>query len=277
MALLGSERAKEILESSGDTQYTDYKKKFSELKKEVDSLSKADWYKNLYLNWLFVLKSLGINFGEGYPTFMQTIAWQDKELNTALASWTELRHDTLLYVGPLPEFYARLLTLTEMTNQGFKNLIPPEELEKLMIEAGLSKFSEILSQLLDISKKELENIPLEEQEYSFIENFGNISEGLIKTVSGGEVDPEVFKTVLVADVHTDGNTKKVLEEGVGYIKTAAIAYRLPDEQIVLGVGPTFSYYEFKQSMENRLTDEEWRKILDSNPPPEPEWISTFSE
>jgi hypothetical protein len=298
MALLGSERAKEILESSGDTQYTDYEKKFSELKKEVDSLSQADWYKNLYLNWLFVLKSLGIKFGEGYPTFMQTIAWQDKELNTALASWTELRHDTLLYVKqsytiaemggmfeppvvgyvePLPEFYVRLLTLTEMTDQGFKNLIPPEELEKLMIEAGLSKFSEILSQLLDISKKELENIPLEDQEYSFIENFGSISEGLIQTVSGGEVDPEVFKTVLVADVHTDGNTKKVLEEGVGYIKTAVIAYRLPHEQIVLGVGPTFSYYEFKQSMENRLTDEEWRKILDSNPPPEPDWTSTSSE
>jgi hypothetical protein len=298
MALLGSERAKDILESSGDTQYTDYEKIFSELKKEVDSLSQADWYKNLYLNWLFVLKALGIKFGEGYPTFMQTIAWQDKELNTALASWTELRHDTLLYVKqsytmaerggmfeppvvgyvePLPEFYARLLTLTEMTNQGFKNLIPPEELEKLMIEAGLSKFSEILSLLLDISLKELENIPLEEQEYSFIENFGSISEGLIQTVSGGEVDPEVFKTVLVADVHTDGNTKKVLEEGVGYIKTAVIAYRLPDQQMVLGVGPTFSYYEFKQSMENRLTDEEWRKILDSNPPPEPEWTSTFSE
>jgi len=80
----------------------------------------------------------------------------------------------------------------------------------------------------------------------------------------------------VADVHTDGNTEKVLEEGVGYIKTAVIAYRLPEGHILLGVGPTFSYYEFKQPMENRLTDENWRKILDSNPPPEPEWIKTFS-
>jgi len=228
---------------------------------------------------------------------MQTEAWQDKELNTALASWTELRHDTLLYVKqsytiaemggmfeppvvgyvePVPEFYTRLLTLTEMTNQGFKNLIPEEELENLMIEAGLNKFAEILSKLLDISKKELENTPLNDNEYSFIENFGSISESLISTVSGGEVDPEVFKTVLVADVHTDGNTEKVLEEGVGYIKTAVIAYMLPEGHILLGVGPTFSYYEFKQPMENRLTDEEWRKILDSNPPPEPEWSASFS-
>jgi len=298
MALLGSERAKEILESSGDTQYSDYEKKFTELKKEVDSLSKRDWSKNLYLNWLYVLKSLWNEFGYGYPTFMQTEAWQDKELNTALASWTELRHDTLLYVKqsytmaelggifepppvvgyvePVPEFYTRLLTLTKMTNQGFKSLIPQEELEKLRIEVGLDRFTEILSKLLDISKKELENKPLNDNEYNFIENFGSISEGLISTVSGGEVDPEVLKTVLVADVHTDGNTKKVLEEGVGYIKTAVIAYKLPEGHILIGVGPTFSYYEFKQPMEDRLTDEAWRKILDSNPPPEPEWITSFS-
>ena len=29
---------------------------------------------------------------------MQTTAWQDKELNITLASWAELRHDTILYV-----------------------------------------------------------------------------------------------------------------------------------------------------------------------------------
>ncbi len=297
MALLGSKRAKEILESSGDTQYTDYEKKFSELKNSIDSLTREDWSKNLYLNWLYVLKSLNNEVGQGYPAFMQTTAWQDKELNTALASWTELRHDTLLYVKqsytiaemggifeppvvgyvePVPEFYTRLLTLTEMTNRGFKNLIPGEELENLMIEAGLSKFSEILNRLLDISKKELENKSLSDKEYSFIENFGSISERLIETISGGDVDSDAFKTVLVADVHTDGNTKKVLEEGEGYIKTGIIAYKLPEGHVVLGVGPVFSYYEFKQPMKNRLTDEGWRKILDSNPPPEPEWNSSFS-
>jgi len=299
MALLDFKRAKEILKSSGDTAYSDYEKKFSELKKVIDSFSQKDWFNNLYLNWLYVLKSFGNEFGKGYPTFMQTTAWQDKELNTALASWTELRHDTILYVKqsytmaekggmfepppvvgyvePVPEFYSHLLALTKMTNQGFKNLISQKELDKLMIEAGLDRFTEILSKLLDISKKELENKPLNDNEYNFIENFGSISESLISTVSGGEVDPEVFKTVLVADVHTDGNTKKVLEEGVGYIKTAVIAYKLPEGHILLGVGPTFSYYEFKQPMENRLTDGGWRKILDSNPPSEPEWTNTFSE
>ncbi|MGB2782535.1 MAG: DUF3160 domain-containing protein [Atribacterota bacterium] len=301
MALLGSQRAMEILEESGDTQYSDYKKKFLELKEEIDALTPHDWHKALYINWLYVLKSLWSenSYGEiGYPLFMQTKFWQDKELNTALASWTQLRHDTILYVKqsytmaekggmfqppvvgyvePIPEFYSRLLTLTKMTNQGIENLLSPETSEKLDVSAGLDRLAEILERLKDISIKELENQPLDEGEYNFIESFGSISENLIETISGGNADPSVYKTVLVADVHTDGNTKKVLEEGVGYLKTMIVAYQHPEGHILLGVGPVFSYYEFKQPMDNRLTDEAWRDILDSNPPPEPEWTNTFSE
>ena len=298
MALFGSKRAKEILKELGDTEYSNYEKKFSELKAEIDSLPPDEWFKNLYWNWLYVLKSLLKEFGEGYQTFMQTKAWQDKELNTALASWAELRHDTILYVKqsytmaemggwlepkivgyvePVPEFYARLLTLTKMTNKGLKKLVPPEELEKLKIEPALERFAEILERLLEISKKELENKPLTDEEYDFIKNFGSISEGAIEFVAEGETDPDIFKTTLIADVHTDGNTKKALEEGVGYIKTLVVAYKLPEEHILLGVGPVFSYYEFKQPMDNRLTDEAWREILNTQPPPEPEWSKNFSE
>jgi hypothetical protein len=300
MALFGSKRAKEILKELGDTEYSDYEKKFSELKKEIDSLPPDAWFQNLYWNWLYVLKSLLGEFGEGYQTFMQTKAWQDKELTTALSSWAELRHDTILYVKqsytmaemapgpgepvpvagyvePVPEFYARLLTLTKMTNKGLKGLVPKEELEKLKIEATLYRFSEILTRLLEISKKELENKPLTEEEYYFIDNFGAISEGLIKEIAEGEADPDIFKTTLIADVHTEGNTMKVLEEGVGYIKTLIVTYKLPQGHILLGVGPVFSYYEFKQSMKNRLTDEAWREILKTNSPPEPEWVKNFSE
>lgn len=300
MALLGSQRAMEILEELGDTQYSDYEKKFLELKEEIDTLTPYDWYKTLYINWLYVLKSLWSESaygGIGYPLFMQTKFWQDKELNTALASWTQLRHDTILYVKqsytmaekggmfqppvvgyvePMPEFYSRLLALTKMTNQGIENLLSPETSEKLDVSIGLDRLAEILERLKAISIKELENQPLDEGEYNFIENFGSISENLIETISGGNADPSVYKTVLVADVHTDGNTKKVLEEGVGYLKTMIVAYQHPEGHILLGVGPVFSYYEFKQPMDDRLTDEAWREILDSNPPPEPEWIKTFS-
>jgi hypothetical protein len=298
MALLGSQRAWDILESSGDTRYSDYEKKFFELKDNIDTFREEDWLKNLYLNWLYVLKSLHSEVSEGYPTFMQTTAWQDKQLNTTLASWAQLRHDTILYVKqsytmaerggmfrppvvgyvePVPESYSRLLNLTNITLAGFEKLVPPRILEDLRIESGLKRFAEVLERLLDITKKELANKLLEDKDYDFIENFGAISASLIGTIAGGDINPDSLKSVMIADVHTEGNTKKVLEEGTGFIKTAIIAYKLPQGHIVLGVGPVFSYYEFKQPMSERLTDEAWREILESgDAPEEPEWIGNFS-
>jgi len=300
MALLGSQKAESILQETGDMQYSDYEQKFLSLKEEIESLTPFDWHQTLYMNWLYVLKAL-LKDNEfessGYPLFMQTKAWLDKELNTALASWAQLRHDTILYVKqsytmaekggmfqppivgyvePMPEFYHRLLALTKMTRLGIERLMPTELSERLDISIGLERLAEILERLKDISIKEIENRALDEMEYRFIENFGSISENLIETIAGGKADPSIFKTVLVADVHTDGNTKKVLEEGVGYLKTMIVAYQHPDGHILLGAGPVFSYYEFKQPMDERLTDEAWREILESNPPLQPEWVNSFS-
>jgi len=50
---------------------------------------------------------------------------------------------------------------------------------------------------------------------------------------------------------------------------------LPDGRINIGLGPVFSYYEFKSPGLKRLTDEEWREILKTNPPSEPEWILNY--
>jgi len=222
---------------------------------------------------------------------MQTDAWQDKELSTSLASWAELRHDTILYakqsytmvetampmppeekpvvgyVEPVPDFYSRLLALTKMTNQGL------DEMEVLdpTSKARLTELESILSRLQAISEKELENEELTEEDYEFIKNFGDQLEGVIT-----DVDDKARKTTVVADVHTDGNTEAVLEEGVGYVDMIVVAYKLPDGRILVGAGPVMSYYEFKQPMYDRLTDEKWREMLKANPPGKPEWASTYT-
>src|SRR6185369_17318542 len=63
--------------------------------------------------------------GPEYPEALRTRAWAMKTLNTQLASWTQLRHDTILYaqqsytpiltcaypdgyVEPRPAFWSRL-------------------------------------------------------------------------------------------------------------------------------------------------------------------------
>ncbi|MCD4845978.1 MAG: DUF3160 domain-containing protein, partial [Methanosarcinales archaeon] len=113
---------------------------------------------------------------------------------------------------------------------------------------------------------------LSEDDYEFIKNFGDSLNSVIT-----DVDDKAKKTTIIADVHTDGNTGHVLEEGVGYVDLIVVAYKLPDGRILMGSGPVMSYYEFKQPMDDRLTDEAWREMLEVSPPLKPEWMSYFIE
>jgi len=85
------------------------------------------------------------------------------------------------------------------------------------------------------------------------------------------------ETTIVADVHTDTNwPPEVLEEGVGYVDLILVAYKVPDGRIIIGAGPTLSYYEFKHPINNRLTDEQWKQMLKSDQtPPRPDWVNSF--
>ena len=90
------------------------------------------------------------------------------------------------------------------------------------------------------------------------------------------VDTEGKQTTIVADVHTDTNTEKVLEEGVGNVDLILVAYKQPDGQIVAGAGPVMSYYEFTHPMSDRLTDDKWRAILNSEDAPvQPNWVNNI--
>jgi len=282
MAVLGSGRAETILAAEGDTDYVDYALRFGELKDKFDAFDISDWNRNLYWGWLYSLRALIDELPEGYPNFMRTEAWEKKELNAALASWTELRHDTILYakqsytpgftsvpgvtgyVEPVPEFYGRLLALTGMTRQGLSDL------DALSVEAmqRLVNLEDILSRLIEIVHKELLNQELSDDDYAYIMGFGEILEAAVLGV-----DEEGVKTTLVADVHTHGVEQQVVEEGVGYVDLIIVACSVPDGGIFLAAGPVMSYYEFKHPMNDRLTDEAWRQLLDSpDRPDRPTWF-----
>jgi hypothetical protein len=176
-------------------------------------------------------------------------------------------HRVVGYVEPVPEFYTRILALTKMTRTGLSDLQVLNETET----ARLVSLETILRRVLNISINELEGIELTEDDYEFIRNFG---EQLDSIVTG--VNNQGKETTLIADVHTDSNTRQALEEGVGYIDLMLVAYKIPDGRIIIGAGPVFSYYEFKQPMDNRLTDEQWKQLLENGEEPDrPAWISSF--
>jgi len=288
MALLGSERAVQILDELKDSRYENYSGQFTILKQEFEGFSVDDWNKNLYFSWLYALKPLLVEYDEGYPTFMQSRAWQDKALTTALASWTELKHDTVLYakqsytptvpaepdesevdgyVEPVPEFYNRLLALTRMTSGGLCD----RGVLDASAQRSLEKFESLLETLILLSEKELKNEELTLSDRDFI---NNIYEKLNEVIE--DVDYRSKKTTIVTDVHTDQNSGLVLQEGIGYVELLIVAYKVPDGGIQFVCGPVLSYYEFKQNIGERLTDELWRDTLSLTPLERPEWISNFT-
>ncbi len=67
---------------------------------------------------------------------------------------------------------------------------------------------------------------------------------------------------VVADVATDPNSGLVLEEATGFAKTIIVA--IPrDNEVVLSRGVVYSQYEFAVPLSQRMTDESWHEILNS--------------
>ncbi|QYZ79781.1 DUF3160 domain-containing protein [Methanofollis formosanus] len=286
MALLGSDRARALLDEGGDSAYRDYDTVYGRLEADLAARTETGWHQNLYWAWLDSLRPLLDGCGEGYPTFMQTPAWQEKELTTSLASWTELRHDTLLYakqsytlecafmypekpeipgyVEPVPEAYHRLAALNTMTADGLSDL----DVLDPAAEQRLSGLGEVIDRFTALSVKELEGDPLTADDRAFIRDAAESLDDLI-------IAPESW-AALVADVHSNPYHGIVLEEGVGDIDLIVVACPTSDGEATLCAGPVLSYYEFTHPLDDRLTDEAWMRMLRKDPPLRPWWTARYA-
>jgi hypothetical protein len=76
-----------------------YQHNLAALRQVIEAQDESIWEENIYMCWLATLRELSApTTSSEYPEAMQTHAWAMKTLNTQLASWTQLRHDTILYV-----------------------------------------------------------------------------------------------------------------------------------------------------------------------------------
>jgi hypothetical protein len=297
LAVLGSQRALDILKEEGDTEYTEYFEQLNRLKQEFSSIGPEEWKQNLYWRWLHCLLPLLEDvLDKNVPRSMKSDAWMDKELQSTLGSWTELRHDTILYskqsytmvtaamppppevtygyVEPYPEVYKRIQEMMEDLRNNLEalDIALPGILEKIQ------RFENILNQLTVISKKELESTELDKEEYELISNIGkelsslkSFSPQIMKKITSGTDE----KMDIIADVHTDLNTKQVLEEGVGSPFDIYIVIE-DSKGYRLCRGAVFSYYEFKHPIDDRLTDERWQEMGKQEiRPNQPSWTKSF--
>lgn len=309
-AAFGSDEAYEILQSHEEYlvgQYPTYAENLMNVREYVQGIEDDVWTSNLYWSWMNTLRPLADETsGEGYPFFMQNDAWTRKELNTFLGSWTELKHDTLLYAKqamsergggggddvpapdgrgyaePNPELYGRMAALAVQTRDGLlaAGLIDDEMATKIQ------SLGAIAEKLCEISIKELQNEALTESDYFFIENYGAELEHLWTTAKQDEIEAATelsgyfdresylyqFPDAVVADVATDPNGF-ALEEATGFAKTIVVAF-LRDGEVVLGRGVVFSHYEFTVPASERMTNTAWHELLNSGQTPEIDYWKT---
>lgn len=303
-AALGSETALNILKEMGAADYENYSQNMERLREGLtanDSL----WTASLYANWLNTLRPLLVPKEGGYPIFMQSEEWSRKNLECFAGSFTELKHDTILYtkqviaemgggyeeepddrgyVEPEPLVYVRFSNLAGLTAQGLKayGMLSPEDEENLM------RLKQIADRLLVISKKELVNEVLTEDEYEFIRSYGGSIEHfwyeVVKEESKGSVSTQECPAAIVVDVATNPNGE-VLEMATGDPSILLVAVNV-DGKIKLAKGSVYSFYQFSWPMNDRLTDEKWRQMIGLLPDEEgiynydipvekPEWTGSY--
>lgn len=279
-ATLGSEVAYEILKEQGDTEYAGYTENMNKLRKMLEGSKQELFSASLYAKWLDTLSPLLTKKEEGYPSFMTNKEWAKKSLETYLGSYTELKHDTILYskqmmaemgggdmeelddrgyVEPEPVVFAKLAALTNDTKAGLKKFGVINDND----EKNLEKLSELAKQLSDIAVKELTNVPLSEEEFELIRSYGGTLEHFwketLKDYDTEYVTSQEFPAALVADVATDPNGS-VLEEAIGGISSVYVIFPL-EGKLRIAEGGVYSYYQFKQPIDDRLTDSAWRRKI----------------
>jgi hypothetical protein len=157
----------------------------------IDTQTPSAWEGNIYMGWLAALRELSRpTLARPYPQVMRTEAWAYRTLNAQLASWTQLRHDTLLYakptytppglcsfpdgyVEPRVEFWHAMEKLARSTAEMIRSLPYQGPANLAVIQTNqinfLVNFAEKIGRLLEISEQELLGQSLSAEQVDFID------------------------------------------------------------------------------------------------------------
>jgi hypothetical protein len=276
----------------------------------------SDWAGSAGAAWFNALRPLVRTYGEGFPLYMRSGAYAAKQLETLLGSWTELKHDTVLYEKPnyaemgeggederrpkrLPkgfvepnlEFWDAMISASRAVEAGFRrNGLFSGEIEEY---GRLGEFSGKLARLRGIAARELSGGSVSDDDYEFIRTFS--LQGMAYADGSGYGDPEIHLSGLVVDVQTvTSGDEGVLHEGLGPPALMLVLVGNENERRVC-VGVAYDHYEFFMRPAMRLTDSNWKAavyggmpfaadFLHSRPipefpsrPPKPPWYEPLSK
>jgi hypothetical protein len=274
----------------------------------ADAHPPSFWGGNLYNLWLSSLRTLSpdsaalADAGSGLFPAARSEAWGRRLLSTQLASWAELRHDTILYakqsytggvscefpdayVDPYPEFFAKV---AEYAARG-KELVTSLNLSASStpeIATYFDTLATVAARLEEMARYQRTGAAFTAEMMEFINDAVTV-----QSVCGGgfltnlgwygklflEPDGALEFDPTIADVHTQPTDEvgtvvgRVLHVGTGAPRPmAVIAEGCSGPRAYVGL--VSSYYEQTTEDFERLTDQEWKAIVASNPPAAPDWF-----
>lgn len=287
-----------------------YSTNLAALRYLIDHYDTEFWESSLYNYWLNSIRILNPPEDRtNLPEFMKTAAFWQEKLNTQLASWTQLRHDNLLYakqsytggtlcsypysfVEPFPEIYNNISTYCQEAYSFFNNLDISDEYKYSILDY-YTYFKQTSDTLNFISQKELNGEALNSQEALFLKkmiystpaSYGDTLDGWYPKLFYRDYEYASHEGLmesdhLAADIHTTptdcfgGNLGAISHVGTGNINLGVFITPNHLGELTAFVGPVNSYYEYRTMNFLRLTDDEWASTYLQSAS-RPEWVNIY--
>ncbi|MCC7534647.1 MAG: DUF3160 domain-containing protein, partial [Deltaproteobacteria bacterium] len=297
-AAMGNDQAVALL--SSELQAFPYAGELESMRTLVDAHDPSYWESSLYTRWLGALRTLSPERDEmadpasaGLPTVATTEAWGRRMLNTQLASWSQLRHGTVLYVkqsyttgnacefpdayvDPYPEFYRAIGAYARAGAEAVATLR-----EASSAQIYFSQLGGVADTLAGMAEHQRTGEPFTPEQLAFINEAVAIGrqgcDGSGPEVAQGwyarlfyDTEQAVEQDPVITDVHTQptdevGNVVgRVLHVGTGLPRTMVVTLAT-----CMGprayVGLVSSYHERVTEDFERMTDEQWAPIAEARP------------
>jgi hypothetical protein len=282
----------------------------------VDAHEPQFWDKNLYNLWSKALRALSpVESADSRekPSVTGTEAWDRRILNTQLASWSQLRHNTVLYakqsttsglscaypdayVEPYPEFFAALEQFAKYGSDLSDVLSGGRSTEgSVKIREYFGNLRKAVKILGAMAVAQRAGEPHTDEQLAFINQAVHAKfVGCVgpATYDGwfAKLDYEVDSSGLLEaeakPVISDVHTQPTDEAGNDIGRILHVATGLPRLMVVTAntcqgarvyAGLASSYHEVTTDGWNRIPDSDWRRqIISGSKPEEVEWTTAFT-
>lgn len=265
LSVLGNASAAEEIKRDGDDEYENYAAQTEKMKKEISALLQAE---NFPISYLSAVQAVNSAQKSGNNNF----SVNRRQLNSAFGAYILLRHALAVYAKQSytnlprsmpPNLSAKMPPITvENAPLVFSNLQKAvNALTPLVSSENLANRGAKLAETLDILSKNASGKPL-------------------PNAAANEIGKRIFEwsnvknsSIIAADLHTDLNSGQVLQSANGFPQRLSSGKNPSNKsQAVI-----FTVYEFRQPIAERLTDSNWREILQKNSLPGKPFFSASAD